>query len=65
MMLDEHRDGSSKTRPHESDEARRVSKRTYVRPSVTCQSLEHAVQGTTGPRMDGGSGKIGKSQGGP
>jgi len=67
-MPGQDRSGSSQARRDEAGEARRVPKRpkrAYVRPSVVCQNIEHAVQGTTGPRLDGASGKIGKSQGGP
>jgi hypothetical protein len=47
------------------DENRRASRKPYVRPSVAHQNLEHAVRGQTGPLFDGGSGRAGKSQGGP
>jgi hypothetical protein len=64
MTPGENRSERSEARRKETAEARRVSKRPYVRPSVACQNLEHVVQGATGPRLDGVSGRIGKSQGG-
>ena len=45
MVPRENGSGRSGTQYEESGEARRASKRPYVRPSIACQNLQHAVQG--------------------
>ena len=44
MVPREYRSGRSGARHEESGEAL-ASKRPYVRPSIACQNLQHAVQG--------------------
>jgi hypothetical protein len=64
MTPGQNRGKSSGLRRDQANESRRASKRPYVRPSISRQDLEHVVKGQTGPRLDGASGRIGKSQGG-
>ena len=52
MMPGEFRSGHSKAQQDESDEARPVSKRPYVRPRIARQDLKHAVQGSQGSALD-------------
>ena len=54
MMPDEFRGGHSKARRDKRGEPRRRLKRPYVRPKITRQDLEHAVQGGGGTPIDGG-----------
>ena len=61
-MPDEFRSGHSKARRDKRGEARRVSKRPYVRPKIARQDLEHAVQGGTLAGLDGTGGRGAKPQ---
>jgi hypothetical protein len=65
MTPEEHPAKRSQVRREEISEVGRVSRKPYVPPSITRQDLAHVVQGQTGPRLDGISGRIGKSQPNP